>query len=49
MKINVNGYNEIFFSYEGTPEELCRVCSNRYSFFPYMEYDEEECDCEERR
>lgn len=45
MKINVNEYNEIL-SYEGTPEELAEFVATGI-LFPYMEYDEEECDCEE--
>ena len=45
MKINVNGYNEIL-SYEGTPEELAEFVATGI-LFPYMEKDEEECDCEE--
>ena len=45
MKINVNGYNEIL-SYEGTPEELAEFVATGI-LFPYMEYDEGECDCEE--
>ena len=45
MKINVNEYNEIL-SYEGTPEELAEFVATGI-LFPYMEYNEEECDCEE--
>ena len=47
MKINVNEYNEIL-SYEGTPEELAEFVATGI-LFPYMEYDEEECDCEEEQ
>lgn len=47
MKINVNGYNEIL-SYEGTPEELAEFVATGI-LFPYMEYNEEECDCEEEQ
>lgn len=45
MKINVNEYNEIL-SYEGTPEELAEFVATGI-LFPYMDNDEEECDCEE--
>lgn len=45
MKINVNGYNEIL-SYEGTPEELAEFVATGI-LFPYMENNEEDCDCEE--
>lgn len=45
MKINVNGYNKIL-SYEGTPDELAEFATKGI-LFPYVEYDEEECDCEE--
>ena len=45
MKINVNEYNEIL-SYEGTPEELAEFVATGI-LFPYMDGDEEECDCEE--
>ena len=47
MKINVNGYNEIL-SYEGTPEELAEFVATGI-LFPYMDNDEEECDCEEEQ
>lgn len=47
MKINVNGYNEIL-SYEGTPEELAEFVATGI-LFPYMDEDEEECDCEEEQ
>ena len=47
MKINVNEYNEIL-SYEGTPEELAEFVATGI-LFPYMEYNEEECDCEEEQ
>ena len=45
MKINVNEYNEIL-SYEGTPEELAEFVATGV-LFPYMESNDEECDCEE--
>ena len=47
MKINVNVYNEIL-SYEGTPEELAEFVATGI-LFPYMDYEEEECDCEEEQ
>lgn len=47
MKINVNEYNEIL-SYEGTPEELAEFIATGI-LFPYMDEDEEECDCEEEQ
>jgi hypothetical protein len=47
MKINVNEYNEIL-SYEGTPEELAEFVATGI-LFPYMDEDEEECDCEEEQ
>lgn len=47
MKINVNEYNEIL-SYEGTPEELAEFVATGI-LFPYMEYNEEECDCEKEQ
>ena len=47
MKINVNVYNEIL-SYEGTPEELAEFIATGI-LFPYMDEDEEECDCEEEQ
>jgi hypothetical protein len=46
MKINVNEYNEIL-SYEGTPEELAEFVATGI-LFPYMEYDEEDCNCDEK-
>lgn len=45
MKINVNEYNEIL-SYEGTPEEIAEFIATGI-LFPYMDYNDGECDCEE--
>lgn len=47
MKINVNEYNEIL-SYEGTPEELAEFVATGI-LFPYMENDEDDCNCEEEQ
>lgn len=47
MKINVNEYNEIL-SYEGTPEELAEFIATGI-LFPYMENDEDDCNCEEEQ
>ena len=47
MKINVNGYNEIL-SYEGTPEELAEFVATGI-LFPYMENNEDDCNCEEEQ
>ena len=47
MKINVNEYNEIL-SYEGTPEELAEFVATGI-LFPYMENNEDDCNCEEEQ